>query len=612
LTLPASSTMNPNPGLCTDFNRYAANLDRLLPRRSRKGDQAAHFLHSALAELSELHLDAAQELQDFLADCEDFHRRQFQVDPDYVNHDDGGCWLPLIIVGKAWTEAASRLLEIDLPEVIGQAHRIVLKPAARTGPFTIATLIRAETSGVSEATYNRFVSQVKSVFPRLESVYDPDTLKLEVRRGNQVRVDIDDPTSHQLPSNGGVPQWLETLLQLNAVESLEINYPLRTRDLSTIADFVCAACIIPECPLDWRTKDRFPAQAALGLISDALGQGPDDPFHLCVTAVQHEWLPLVDAVVQKLSIPQRTAPQVEPGEAEANSLSTALASRAITLHPGIDLRDDNDYPALHRIYQVQGQDSPVLLPLPILAAQPSEILDSLTTRLNDSNYLRSWALHFRARARQAIDALSGGAPEPAPRQLRGVSADFLVRVQASVKDFAACILASLEKALGVVIAVEGGIASSRSSKHRFERICTDAAVDESPSDLQSLAVISEAIRLTIDSGSSSTRSRALASLVYLLMEDDVVPDTEKQGRMDDLLVFATFIAGDHGTEAIEEVKHWARTYLARIDGLAGRAIQARVSRRYELLVERIEAALSARAPNRPPSPERKPGRKQAQ
>ncbi len=603
--------MNPNPGLCTDFNRYAANLDRLLPRRSRKGDQAAHFLHSALGELSELHLDAAQQLQDFLADCEDFHRRQFQVDPDYINHDDGGCWLPLVIVGKAWTEATSRLLEIDLPEVLGQARRIVLKPVASSGPFTIATVIRAETSGVSEAAYNRFVSQVKSVFPRLESVYDPDTLKLEVRRGNQVRVGVEDATSHQLPSNGGVPQWLETLLQLNAVESVEINYPLRTRELNAISDFVCAACIIPECPLDWRTKDRFPAQAALGLISDALGQGPDDPFHLCVTAVQHEWLPLVDAVVQNLTIPQRNVSHGTNGDSQDDSLSLAMASRAITLHPGIDLRDDNDYAALRRIYQAQGQDSPVLLPVPLVAAQPSEVLDSLTTRLNDSNYLRSWALHFRARARQAIDALSGAAPQPAPRQLRGVSADFLVRVQASVKDFAACILASLEKALGVLIAVEGGIASSRSSKHRFEKICTTAITDESPSGQQSLAVISEAIRLTIYGGSNSTRSRALASLIYLLMEDDVVPDTEEQGRVDDLLVFATLIAGDLGAEASEDVRHWARNYLARIDGLTGRATQARVSQRYEQLVERIEAASSAGAPNRSPSPERKPGRKQA-
>lgn len=601
--------MIPNPGLGTDFNRYAANLDRLLPRRSRKGDQAAHFLHSALGELSELNLGAAQQLQEFLAECEEFHRRQFQVDPDYINHDDGGCWLPLVIVGKGWREATSKLFDIDLPEVVGQARRVILKPAATSGPFSISALMRTEIAGVSEAAYIRFVTQVKSVFPRVESVYDPDTQQLDIRRGNQINSDIVDRGSLQLPSNGGVPQWLETLLHLNAVEVLEIQYPLCARDLPTIGEFVCAACIIPECPLEWRTKEKFPAQSALASIADLLGQGQDDPFHLCVTAVQHEWLPLADAVVDNVSIEKLDESQVAMSSVHDDSLSVALAARSITLHPSIDVRQDSEYASLKKIYRSEGESSEVLLPIPAVAAVPDNLLESLTARLSDINYLRAWALYFRARARQAIDALTGGAPDKTPRIVRGVSADFLVRVQSSVKDFAASILASLEKALGVLIAIEGGIASSRASKLRVEKICTDAVIDDSASDVQSLAVIGEAIRLTVDSESRNTRSRGLAALVYLLMEDDIVPDTEEQGRIDDLLVFASFFAGDNGAEASEDLRQWARNYLARIDGLAGRATQARVTQRYAKLVERIEATVQKPSSDREATTGRKTARK---
>ena len=590
--------MIPNPGLSTDFNRYAANLDCLLPRRSRKGDRSAQFLHSALGELAELHMDAAERLlQNLLSDCEDFHRRQLQIDPDYINHDDGACWLPLVIVGKGWTECVSRVLELDLPESVGRARRIVLKPASRTGPYSLTAIIREQASGVTEAAYNRFVSQVKGVFPRVESVYDPDSQQLQIHRGNKVSAEIEDRGSPLLPSNGGIPPWLETLLHLNVVDILEFHYPLGLRDMPAFAECVCATCILPECPPEWRTKETFPSQIVLASIADSLGQGPEDPFHLCVTAVQDEWLPLIDACVQKLTLLPRAEAPLATESCDGEALRLALAARGMTLHPGLNMRDDSEYESLRSIYQLAGEGDHVLVPVPAVAAFPVDIVESLSLRLNDLGYLRAWATYFQSRTQIAIEALSSKSRDPAAKLPRGVTADFLVRVNSSVRDFAACVLASLEKSLGVLVAVEDGIAASRASTVRFQRMCSDVAHDDSSEEGQTLAAIGEVIRLAVDGDSRVARSRALAAVVYALMHDDVIRDSEEHGRVDDLLVLAAMITDDRAGSVREEPRKWAHGYLARMDGLAGRAVQDRVLARYEQLVERIEAVGSDDASN---------------
>lgn len=601
-----------NPGLSAEFNRYAANLESLLPRRSRKGDHAAQFLHSALGELADLHMDAAQRLQGFLADCEAFHRSQFQIDPDYVNHDDGACWLPLVIVGDGWTECVSRLLELDLPESLGRARRIVLKPAARTGPYSISAVMRDQVCGVTEAAYNRFVSQVKAAFPRVESVYDPDAQQLQISRGNQVSVEIADRGSPLLPSNGGTPPWLETLLQLNAVDALEFRYPLRPREIPAMAEIVCSACILPECPIEWRTKQNFPSPTALASLADSLGQGADDPFHLCVTAVQHEWLPLMDACVRRLTCLQRGDSSQSAEPCDDSTLQLALAARGVTLHPGLDMRDDCEYDALRLIYRLAGEGDRHLVPLPEVASLPGDVLESLSPRLNDLGYLRAWAVHFQSRARMTVGSLaSNDARTALAKPPKGVTADFLVRVNSSVRGFAACILASLEKSLAVLVAVEDSLAAGHASKLRFQRLCSDIARDGVQAEKQASAAIDEAIRLAIDGESRNARARALAAIVYVLMEDDVIRDTEEQGRADDLLVLAAMIAEDRAGKVAEASRKWAHDYLARMDGLAGRRVQDRVMQRYSQLVERIEATGLDDSGNPAPNTNRHPKRKVA-
>lgn len=582
--------MHPNPGLSADVNRYLASLDVLLPRRSRKGDRAAQLLHDALTESAAAHAPVGEALNTFLQECESFHRKQFWVDPDFVNHDDGACWLPLVLAGHAWSDCLREIMRIRLPDSIGRARRIVLKPIGRDASQTVRAVLRKKISGVTEAAYNRFVSQVKPVATRLESVYDAESSVLEIHQGLELEVQFDDTQSSSVPVNGGMPVWLDTLLDLNAVEQLDLRYPLIHRDVPTVAEFVSVICVLPDCPVEWRVKDTFSSREAFGAITDALGQGLDDPFHLYVTAVENEWLPLVDAFVARASMDSPSA-SPEPGT-EGDDLLVRHLGRLLTLHPAIDMRVDSEYSHLRSAYKPTDENAHVLVPAASIAALPEKAALSMVRRLDDVRYVTAWAKHFQARARRAIDSLTAAAPppnKPSASLPRGVTNEFLVRVNASVRDFASCILAAIDKSLDVLIATETHVHEARSTRMHFQQMCMHGITDSAAShDAGELDALREVTRLALAAASEGDRARALAALVYALTENDVLTDSESFGRIDDQLVIANLLADDSlkheaSTAAIE----WSRGIRGRIDGMVARPVQSEVQDRYERLVQEL-------------------------
>lgn len=582
----------PNPGLSADVNRYLASLDKLLPRRSRKGDRAAQLLDSALNESAAAHAPVGEALSSFLQECENFHRMRFWADPDFRNHDDGNCWLPLVLVGHAWAECLCEIMRISLPDSIGRARRIVLKPIGKAASHTVRAVLRKSIPGVTEAAYNRFVSQVKPVAPRLETVYDPDTSVLDVKQGLDVEVRLDEAHSALVPVNGGMPVWLGALLDLNAVEELTLCYPLVTRDVPTVAECVSMVLILPDCPVEWRSKEKFPERDALALITEALGQGFDEPFHLYVTAVETEWLPLVDAFVARATA---TSPACKPEVGtEQSDLLVRHLGRLLTLHPALDMRADGEYPHLIGAFAAVTNQPNVLVPAASIAALPADAAASILKRLDDVRYVTAWARHFQARARAAIDALVAAAPVSAKHSAplpRGVSGEFLVRVNASVRDFASCILAAIDNSLDVLIANETHVLEARSTQLRNQRMCIDFTADATEGhDGGEADALKEIARLSLTLPATRDRARALAALIYSLTEHDVLKDSEPYGRIDDGLVIASLLTTeDMAHDPSPAALAWVRSLRGRIDGMAARPVQDQILARYEQIVDRLTA-----------------------
>jgi len=582
---------SPNPGLSADINRYLVSLDRLLPRRSRKGDRAAQLLHNAMAESAAAHAPVGEALNAFLQECESFHRTQFWVDPDFGNHDDGNCWLPLVLVGHAWADYLREIMRISLPEAIGRARRIVLKPIGRNAPQTLRVVLRKSMSGITEAAYNRFVSHVKPVAPRLESVYDPEASVLEINQGLEVEVRFDDAHSSSDPINGGMPAWIGTLLDLGAVEEVTLCYPLVSREVPTVAECVSVLCVLPDCPVDWRSRDKFPDRLAFGTITDALGIGFEEPFHLLVTAVETEWLPLINAFVTRASATS-PASMPEPGAAQDDLLVRHLG-RLLTLHPSLDMRDDGEYQHLVGAFLPASGQPHVLLPAPSIAALPADAAASIVQRLDDVRYVTAWARHFQTRARSAIQALATAATapsKPAAPLPRGVTNEYLVRVSASVRDFASCILTAIDTSLDVLITNESHVHEARSTRLRNQRMCIDlTAAAEAAHDGGEADALREIARLALTTPAVPDRARALAALVYALTEDDVLTDSEPYGRIDDRLVIANVLAGETAErETSPTALAWSRQFRGRLDGMVARPVQDQILSRFERLVSELK------------------------
>jgi len=589
-----TSSLQPNPGLSTDINRYLANLDAVLPRRSRKGDRAAQLLHGALREFANVHASVWDTLNSFLEECEAFHRRQFWVDPDYVNHDDGRCWLPLFLVGHAWATALESIARIRLPDSLGRARRIVLRPIGQGAPQSIRVVLRRRLSGVTEAAFRRFVSQVKPVAPRIESIYDADSAVLEIHQGHALEFVFEDPHSPNIPINGGMPAWLDTLLEMNAVEQVDLLYPLMHRDVPTLAEFVSVICVMPDCPVEWRTKEQFPTQAAFQAIADSLGQGADEPFHLLVSAVENEWLPLANAFVARSAAVPFGA---NLGDSDTQSALVRHVSRLMTLPPGLEMRNDSDYDSLRHAYCRPSEQNHVLTPSPVVAAIPENAAESIVLRLNDVTYVALWARYFKSRASQAIESLaavSTSAPQASTKPVKGVSTEYLVRVNTSICDFTACILATVETALDVLISTEAQADEARTTRKRYQQLhALPVLVDGDAGDQGEAEAVRHIAHLTLTASSRTDRSRGLAALMYAMTENDVISDSEMYGRIDDRFVIATLLEDDaFARNAPASAAKWSREIRDKIDGMAARPVQDNVLAKFASLARDLESLCS--------------------
>lgn len=598
----------PNPGLSADFNRYLAHLDALLPRRSRKGDRAAQLLQGALSQLHDVHANVWSTLNSFLIECEAFRRRQFWVDPDFMNRDAGACWLPIVVAGHAWSTCLQSIARIRLPDSVGRARRVVLKPIAPGLPQSIRVVLRRNVAGVGEAAYERFACQVKPLAPHLESVYDADNGQLDIHHGNEVEVSLEAPDSPHSPVNGGVPAWLENLLEMNAVEQLDLRYPLVQREVPTLAGCISVFCVIPDCPVDWRTKGKFPPQAVFQSIADSLGQGADQPFHLHVTAVEDEWLPLADAFVARTAL---AADDASPETADTEDFLLRHVSRYMTLHPSLQMRDDSEYENLRLAYHRAADGGHVLTPAPAIATVPEDAAASILGRLNDAHYITAWANYFKGRARQAAAALASVAvdePSSSGKLARGDKSEYQVRVASSIRDFTACILASIETSLDVLVSTESQIHERRAARIGFQRLCVDATdPDLTSTDPGEAEAMREIIRLTLSAPQTKDRARALAALVYALTEQDVISDSETYGRVDDRFVIATVLTEESFSHLASQVAgKWCRAIRDRIDGMAARPAQNDVLARFARLVQHLESLCDAAEASMAESPAKKP------
>lgn len=591
-----NSKHEPNRGLSADFNRYLAHLDALLPRRCRSDDGGAAFLHSALCDLPDPPTPARQHLEQFLAECDDFRRRQFWVDSGRENHHTGSCWLPLLILGKEWRDCASHLLGIELGTDLSElsaAERILYKPVLDRGPFKLQVALKDSIRNVSEDTYERFVNRVKSRFTELETTYDASEKVLTIRKGRMLTQVFETAGDIDYPPNGRLPQWLSALLDFSGVASVTLEYPLVKRDVPSLSEAVRAALIIPSCPLPWRSRDTFQAAAELGTIAESLEVGRAGAFHVILTAGD-EWYPLLDGFVHRV-IGAGEAPAAcdsQPDE-EQRKFRRQQLSRAMTLHPKLELRIDSDFQWLRTAFQQSGNSDAVQTPDSSLSAEPAAIPVSLLTRLDDCEYVTGWARHFEQRARAALQSIKADALTtaiPSTKASRALPQEYVIKVNATARGFACHVLESLAKSLKTLADVEEQLLQTKAWRTQIQNLWEGGGrpLRDADPTIANPDAFAYVMQQAVQASDPLRRAKALATVIYVLVDEDAVSDSESHGHIDDFFAISAFILEPPSNDGPSEpVCKWAKDLHARIDGLISRGEQRRVSLRLDEMTKKV-------------------------
>lgn len=588
--------MIPNPGLSPEFNRYLGNLDLILPRRTRRGDRGGQALERSIQEMEGRQNSAAEALNQFLISCESFRHHQFWVDEDYQNRDTGLCWLPLLVLGKKWRAVVASALGFDAPEVLAGAKKILLKPASRDSTAYLKVTLRDVIENVSEAAHDRFVTVVKNRFETIESIYVADEGRIKIRRGRAIEAKESDYCSEHHPCNGGLPPWLEVLLELRAVELVYFSYPLSPRKVPVLGDFVSAILVIPTCPLEWRKRESSNLDNELNSIRDDLGVGPKAPIHCFLSAVQGEWFAIIESFLLSLQSTEviKGPPNLAHsavGEA-ADDFALRHLARCLSLPPDLELRHGAEYAALARAFVPPHEQGKPSLPHRFIAARPELVGYQLIERLSDTLYVIQWARHFKVLAETLVSQLSVAQTpheSDATTIKRAVDPD-ASRSRSSLEHLARFVLDSIAKNLGLLISVEGEIATTK-QRAEFRRRAWE--LSESASDDPFVSAIRQLVRVAVSHESSAARARALSALVYFLNDKEVISDSGAFGSHDDHLVVSHVLADSAIKIGVtSEVAAWTSQILLTADDAIPRTSQKYIIETFETLAARVSGLVS--------------------
>jgi hypothetical protein len=583
--------MIPNPGLNSDFNRYLGNLDRILPRRTRRGDRGAQALDRTIQEMEDRQNPASEALDLFLIECERFRHHQFWVDEDHQNRHTGKCWLPLLVLGREWRAVVTSAFGFEAPEALAWAKKIILKPTSRDETADLKVTVRAVIENVSEAAHDRFVTTVKNRFESIESIYAAEEGRLEIRRGQTIEVKEGEFSSEHHPCSGGLPPWLEVLLELRAVEAVEFTYPLCPRAVPVVGDFVRSILVIPTCPIEWRHKESANLDQVLQSIRDDLGVGTKAPIHVFLSAVQHEWFALLEVFVRNLQsngVAKAPPPLDDATEGNtANDFALRNLARCLTLPPDLELHHGTEYVAIANAFVPSEEEGNPSFPNRLVAARPESVGFLLIERLSDPVYVTAWAQYFKRLAQNAVSRLSA-----IPTHLRSDSATIkkvgdldAALSKASFHHLAQFVLDSIAKNLDLLISVEGDIATTKLRTNSRKRAWE---LSDSVSDDPVVPAIHHLVQVTVSHESPSARARALSALVYFLNDEDVLPDSEAFGSHDDHLVVSHVLADSAiKTKVSPEVAAWASRIIQTADDFIPRPLQKHIVSEFERLAVRV-------------------------
>jgi hypothetical protein len=583
--------MIPNPGLNSDFNRYLGNLDLVLPRRTRRGDRGAQALERTIHEMEGLRNPAAEALKTFLIECERFRHHQFWVDEDHLNRHTGKCWLPLLVLGREWRAVVTSILGFDAPESLGWAKKILIKPASPEESTSLKISVRSVIENVSEAAHDRFVTTVKNRFETIESIYVAEAGRLEIRRGRTIEVKEDDFDSDHHPSSGGLPSWLEVLLELRAVEAVEFYYPLCPRAVPVAGDFVRSILVIPTCPVEWRQKESSNLDEVLQSMRDDLGVGPKAPIHVFLSAVQHEWFALLEAFVVGLqsSGVAKAAPLLESTtetHSQAEDFALRHLARCLTLPPDLELHSGTEYASIGNAFVPPDEEGKPSFPHPRVTGSPGEIGFRLIERLSDPLYVTAWAHHFKQLAQGVVSRISTSDASESGTAVTRKGADLeAAHSKASFQHLALFVLDSISKNLDMLISVEGEIATTKLRTESWRRAWE---VSDSVSEDPVVPAIHQLVQLAVTHEDPSVRARSLSALVYFLKDEDVLPDSETFGSHDDHLVVSHVLVDPAIKAGISpEISTWAARTIQTADDSIPRPLQKHIVEAFECLATRV-------------------------
>ncbi|MCB1087504.1 MAG: hypothetical protein KDM63_10700 [Verrucomicrobiae bacterium] len=225
-----------------------------------------------------------------------------------------------------------------------------------------------------------------------------------------------------------------------------------------------------------------------------------------------------------------------------------------------------------------------------MSANPERIGFELIQRLSDPAYLISWAERFK-RIADSIGSFIENEIQPrdplSPVGGKKIPPEVLGKFDSSIENFTRFILNSIIKNLNLLISIESELAISKSTLSAWHRAWETS--DLSKEDDPEVSAIQQLIKLAVSHEDPASRARALSAIVYFLKEDDVLPDSEEFGSVDDQFVMSKVLSDGVNKGVVSpQVASWASRVIGNADAVMPRPLQEHISREFEGLVERIE------------------------
>lgn len=561
----------------------------------------------------------------FLESCRNIKTSEYKTFTKNIHQDKNDVWLPLLVLGREWPTVYQLIFEFNTENwhKFNNLDFLYFEPGSFASGYKATIHLHNSFNLQSSGNYTEFEDIVKNQFS-LQTSFNPDTMILTVLNSKSQKLQANPADSEMLVLDQ-IPQWIIFLLKFDAIKHMNFSYPIP--NTTNLLRYISSSLVFPNFSFlhssTEPTNFKQPSDTFVSFfdnVSSKLGVSSHNFFYTIVSDSAEEWLEIINRIIKTkvefYFIEENDRSLSYEKDSIQNKFLISVLKRSIILNPNLVLRKDYDLKYCDILYNLDSKDSEncfYLIPSFRLALDES-LSFSVIKKIASKAYLKDVLSLMHLKGELLLSNLNddlANNENDIPSEAIGednlqCNTSKLSKNNKSFFSYASKVFTLLPDShkAGNIIQSENSfynsdipanvfiealylflksyiftfISNINTSFSFLDLLIKDKRpdlvkfslypdIEETFTESDHFNLILYIFKILLSSNFLESRKHALACLLYLLDDNDVIPDFEPDGLNDDFYCIAMFFKKlqDIGEDVPTKLREWSQTFFFDAD-----------------------------------------------